>query len=229
MRKKIYFFPLFLLSICMAFVSCVDDDDDDDIDKEWKTLNENRFYQLANDASYKSLSSQTEQGVVYWKKSTVITDSDNSLRITVGGKPEFSDTVVVRYEGWYLNNAGEEIIFDSTENPSLRSQIAYSTGNSVSPYPNKISATFAVNPQTTSSAATNYIGGPIHGWSTILQDMTEGEEREVCIPHELGYGGSPSTYTPSLSSGTYTLIPAYTTLWFRLKLLRIIPMKGVSN
>jgi len=228
MRKKICFFPLFLVGICLAFISCLDnDDDEEDIDKEWKTLNENRYYQLQNDPSYNALSSQTGNGAVYWKYSTVITDSDNPLKITAAGKPEFTDTVVVRYEGWYLNKDGEKIIFDSTENPSLKSQIDYSLGNSPTPYPNKGTAKFAVNPQTVASASNGYISGPIEGWSTVLQDMVLNDEREVCIPYELGYGGSIAPYQPS-SSTVYTLIPAYTTLWFRLKVMKIIPMAGRS-
>lgn len=234
MRKKIYLFPLFLLGFFMlATTSCLNssNNDDEKIDEEWKALNETRFAKVASDkVTYTEVKSQSDNGSVFWEKSTVITDTDagNSVRITVNGKPEFTDTVVVRYEGWYFNKAGEKVIFDSTENPSLKSKLDYTYGNSSSPEPNYNKATFALNPATSSSAATNYIGGIIDGCSILLQDMVLGEERVVCIPQQLGYGSTASTYSPKSSAPTYTLIPAYTTLWFRFKLYEIIPMKGLK-
>ncbi|SHE36987.1 FKBP-type peptidyl-prolyl cis-trans isomerase [Dysgonomonas macrotermitis] len=221
MKKKTYsiFFVLFAFSLFFA-TSCLNNDDDEvEIDEEWKALNDTRFNQAAADASLTGLESQTGGGKVYWKKSTVITDSDNpsaSIRVTVTGKPEFTDTVGVRYEGWYFNKDGDKVIFDSTENESLTSTIN-GTGN-----PNKETRYLAVNPATTSSSSNNYIGGMIEGWSTLIQDMVTGEERDVCIPYVLAYGGTART------SSNYVVIPAYTTLWFRIKLIKIYPMKGLS-
>ena len=234
MRKKLYLFPLLLLGFFMlATTSCLNSNDDNEvkIDEEWKALNETRFAQIASDkVKYSELKSQSDNGSVFWEKATAITDTDkgNSVRITVAGKPEFTDTVVVRYEGWYFNAAGEKVIFDSTENPSLRSKLDYTYGNITSPEPNYNKATFALNPATSSSSATNYVGGIIEGCSILLQDMVVGEERDVCIPQALGYGSTASTYSPSTSAPTLVLIPAYTTLWFRFKLYEIIPMKGLK-
>lgn len=232
MRKKLYLFPLFLLGFFMlATTSCLNssNDNEEKIDEEWKALNETRFAKVASDkVKYSELKSQSDNGSVYWEKATAITDTDAgaSVRITVNGKPEFTDTVVIRYEGWYFNAAGEKVIFDSTENPSLRSKLDYTYGNTSSPEPNYNKATFALNPATSSSAATNYIGGIIEGCSIALQDMVVGEERDVCMPQNLGYGSTASTYSPKSSAPTYTLIPAYTTLWFRMKLYEIKPMTG---
>lgn len=219
MVRKIYLFPVLLVAICLSLASCINDDDDDvEIDEEWKALNEKRFSEVGSQGGYQELSSQSDNGKLYWKNSNEIETSgvESSLRITVAGNPEFTDTVRVRYEGWYFDTVGEKVIFDSTENPSLRTRIDYGLGLAPSPYPNKVAQKFTV-------------ANVIDGWSTVLQDMTLGEERVICIPYALGYRGVTQTYTPSSSSTTYTTIPGYTTLWFRLKVLDIIPMKGRTD
>ena len=219
MVRKIYLFPILFAAVCLSLASCIDDDDDDiKIDEEWKALNEKRFSEVGSQGGYQELSSQSGNGKLYWKYSDEIETSGvkNNLRVTVAGKPEFTDTVRARYEGWYFDTTGKKVIFDSTENPSLRTTIDYGLGLAPSPSPNKVAQKFAV-------------AKVIDGWTTVLQDMTLGEEREICIPYTLGYRSTASTYTPSSSSTTYTMIPAYTTLWFRLKVLDIIPMKGRSD
>lgn len=216
MVRKLYLFPILFTAICLSLASCMNDDDDDVvIDEEWKALNETRFEQVGKQGGYHELSSQSGNGKIYWKYSDEINDTgeEAGLRITVDHKPEFTDTVMARYEGWYFDAAGEKVIFDSTENPSLRTRLNYSLGLIPSPYPNKVAQEFAVS-------------GVIDGWTTILQEMTVGDECEICVPYSLGYRSVAQTYTPTGSSTSYTMIPGYTTLWFRLKVLKIIPMKG---
>ncbi|MBD8349229.1 FKBP-type peptidyl-prolyl cis-trans isomerase [Dysgonomonas sp. HGC4] len=219
MRKKLYLFPLFLLGFFMfTTTSCLNSNNDNDveIDEEWKALNETRFAKVASDDSFNALLSQSGNGKVYWQPSTVITDG-NSVRMTVEGRPEFTDTVVARYEGWYFDRDNKKIIFDSTENPSLISQINYTYGLSSSVQPNYTRSQFTVNKV-------------IDGWITLLQDMKVGDERVVCIPQELGYGSVDNTYTPNVTgASTFKIIPAYTTLWFRIKLYEIIPMKPLKD
>jgi len=199
-------------------ISCVNDDDDDvKIDEEWKSQNDNRFNQVASDGSYNSLSSQSGNGKIYWKNSSVITDSDeNILKVTVSGTPEFTDTIVVRYEGWYFDKNNKKIIFDSTENISFRSDLLYKLGESSNPDPNK-------------KPMQSPVKGLIDGWVTLLQDMKTGEEREVCIPQALAYGASGSSYQSSYTGNSYLIIPGYTTLWFNVKLLKIIQMKDLKD
>lgn len=236
MRKKIYLFPLFLLGFFMlATTSCLNsnNNNEEEIDEEWKALNETRFAKIASDNAYNTLSSQSGSNEkVYWQASTEITniDKENSVRITVDGKPEFTDTVVVRYEAWYFDKAGEKIVFRSTENPSLRSRLdyIYNSTKYPSPEPNYNKSTFAINPATSATKANNYVEGIIEGCSILLQDMKVNDERVVCMPWELGYGRYASTYTPTNSSPTFTLVPAYTTVWYRIKLYEIIPMKGLK-
>lgn len=186
MNKKVYAIAVALLAV--FFVAC--GDDEETIDQEWKTLNEQAFYTAESTGDFIKLTSQSANGYVLWKYSDEIKDEEivnPTARITSAGKPEYTDSVSVRYEGWYIDKAGKKIVFDTTE-------------GSFNGTPKKME-----------------IKGLIDGWITVLQDMTEGEQREVWIPWQLGYGASGSS-----------AIPAYTTLRFTLKLEKIIPMKGRS-
>ncbi|NDW08515.1 FKBP-type peptidyl-prolyl cis-trans isomerase [Dysgonomonas sp. 520] len=202
MKKKAYILPILFIGILFATYSCLDDDNDDSgIDEEWKYMNEKAFAELAvegdndTDTLYTKLGSIYANNEVYvkWRKSDSITKSDlpkMSPKIDIEGKPQFNDSVRIRYEGWLIDKKGNKIIFDSTENPK--------TGSTSQP--NKLPVGFRVN-------------GVIAGWTTVLQDMVKGEEREVCIPWQLAYGASGNSS-----------IPGYTTLRFRMKLEDIIPM-----
>lgn len=197
-----------------------DDDNDDQSSADWKALNDKRFTDSIADSKWIVLASQSGEGNVYWKKSTVMEDSDLGLRVTPNGTPEYTDTVQVRFEVWYYNTKNEKIIAASTENPSYYSLMAN---------PNKVPYTVCVNRQVTStSSSTQYyryanstsysaIDLRTDGWSTLIQDMNVGDERLACISYRLGYNSTPQTY-----------IPAYTMLWYRIKLLKIIPMVGRS-
>ena len=180
MNKSFYYLFLCLGLISFSLSSC-GSDDDNGIDEVWKAYQDTEFNKVAIDPAFHELKSETNSGSVYWKVSTVITNSD--LFTSAQRYPELTDTVVVRYEGWYFDMNGKKNIFDTTENPA--------TGATVKP------AQFVVNQL-------------IIGWTMLLQDMTVGEEREVCIPQQLGYG-----------YWNVGGIPAYTTLWFRIKLLDI--------
>lgn len=205
MNKKMYYFLLLCLGLSASLTSCLGDDNNNvDIDEEWKYQQDTIFSNVKNNKAFHELVSQSGNGSVYWQNTNEIVDADIQGRTAADVKPGFNDTVVVRYEGWFLNaeENNKKYIFDSTENPSM---------NSNGENPNKISRKFAVNQV-------------IVGWTTALQDMTVGEERVVVIPQKLGYGSTTQTN----SSGVVT-IPAYTTLWFRMKLLKIIPMVGKTE
>lgn len=199
MNKKIYTLFAFVLFGSLLLSSCLNDDDDNNIDQTWYDYQNNLFQEVAKDVSYTELKSESGNGSVYWRPSSMITDSDIiSERISPQGTPNFTDTVLVRYEGWYLDINGEKKIFDSTENPSL--------SNSLNP--NKVEVKLTLNVDANGFQLTD-------GFSTLLQDMTVGEERQVVIPQQLGYGSSAQTY-----------IPAYTTLYFDVKLFKIISLAG---
>ncbi|CAD2222614.1 FKBP-type peptidyl-prolyl cis-trans isomerase FklB [Angomonas deanei] len=52
----------------------------------------------------------------------------------------------------------------------------------------------------------------IKGWTEALQLMTEGEQWEVYLPHELAYG----------ARGAGGVIPGYATLVFKIHLLEVL-------
>lgn len=222
MKKKTYSTLFLLFAFCLFVgVSCINDDDNDvKVDEEWKALNDKRFSDSIKVSDWTSLPSQSGEGQVYWKKSSVITDSDIAARMSVSGKPEFTDTVEVRFEVWYYDKDNKKIVAASTENPSYYSLMVN---------PNKIPYKVCVNRRVTSASALteyyrfssgsgyNSIDLRTDAWATLIQDMEQGDEREAIVPYNIGYYGTVQSY-----------IPAYTMLRYRIKLLKIIPMAGRS-
>lgn len=200
MNKKLFaLIALFVCSFALFMNSC-SDDDDNEIDEEWKAYNEDIVAKTAAKSEYKPRKSLTGNGTLYWKYTDFFDMEDEkynpkttpSTKITDTGTPYVTDSVIVRYEGWYFLKDGTKYIFDSTEgdNNSQAGRLF-----------------------TLSSLAQ----GGVMGWVDMLQYMHEGEAVEVCIPYQLGYG-TTGYYT---STGIQT-IPGYTTLWFRIKLLKIL-------
>lgn len=186
MNKKIYALTAFF---CLAtlFISC-GDDNTTTIDEEWKAMNEQIVNTVrANTAEYKPLASMSGNGSVYWKtyNDFVPKVKSASLKITEDKTPYITDSVVCRYEGWFIKKDGTKYIFDSTE--------------------------------TNATPRGFWVNKVIDGWSTILQHMKEGEQIEMCVPYQLAYG------TSGYYVGNTQIIPGYTTLWFRMKLIKIIP------
>lgn len=197
MIKKL-FGILTLSALILGSVAC-SSNDDNDIDREWKALNEKRFFEAQNSEEYtREWRSMSENGVVLAKRTdrfeatsaedASIFDNNDRLRITKEGTPTFTDSVVCRYEGWYLDKEGKKVIFDSTEKTNNQKGIGFMV--------NKV----------------------IDGWSTALQHMHVGDAYSICIPQQLGYGAS------GYYNGYVKTIPEYTTLWFDMKLLKIIPV-----
>jgi len=184
MRKNIFALSIILTAFCLSFVSCLGDDDIE-IDEEWKRLNEKEFNKLQGDDSYSTVQSLSNDGFIYWKRTTAITDNDGLSGNSDNEYIRFNDTIKCRYEGWYFDREGEKITFDTTEGDY-----------------NKVERKFAVS-------------GLVEGWRTALQYMVAGDQREIVIPWNLGYGASGST-----------AIPGYTTLWFNLKVTEVIRMNG---
>lgn len=190
MNYKLFAFLVVLCSV--FFISCASDDSTNGIDEEWRSYNETIVIETgAKTEEYKSLASLSGNGSVYWKSITDFIPQEKSTKVTQEGTPYFTDSVVVRYTGWYLLKDGTKYTFDTTEG-------SY----------NGVPVTFQVS----SSMLRNYSGSNLDGLATMLQHMHVGDQIEVCIPQRLGFGSTAQTY-----------IPAYTTLWFRIKLVKIIP------
>ena len=214
--SKIYF-SLFIFVCSLSFVSCMSDDDDDDIDYEWKdyqTKVYNDISVLTDDTTkeriYTPLKSESGNGSVYWKTSDFITNrmnADFSQKYPDVGYPAtkasavkpsaLTDSVVVRYEGWYYDKNGKFTIFDPGTEVISGNKPPYTGTN------NNTSGTQLA------------VSGVVDGFRTIVMDMTVNDERIVCIPYNMGYG-----------SRAQSSIPAYTTLFFDIKLLKIISGDG---
>lgn len=198
MNKKI--FALVVLFCSLLFLGACSSSDDNEIDEEWKAYNEELFRKVALDSEYKARASLSGNGTVYWKYTDFFDEEKVSTpKITQSGTPYSTDSVVVRYEGWYLLEDGKKVIFDTTEGEANKQD----------------GIGFRISGVDSNGSFT----GVIDGWITMLLYMKEGDAVEVCIPQRLAYGaaGSYDSYYG------YQKIPGYTTLWFNIKLLKIIP------
>lgn len=195
MNKKVFALAVLFCAL-LSFVAC-SDDDDNGIDEEWKAYNEELVREVMANDEYKELKSLSENGYVYRKK-TDFFDGDNPPAEIVDPMTPFStDSVVVRYEGWYFLEDGTKVIFDTTEGDAN----------------DQAGRGFRISGMDSEGAYT----GVVDGWVTILMNMRAGEAYEVCIPQQLAYGP-----TGNYDSYGYQTIPGYTTLWFNIKLLKII-------
>lgn len=182
--NKILFTLIALFFSVAVFTSC-STKDDTTIDEEWKALNDKQVREAAATTSgYVARASISNNGYVYWKSFKFIPEikTSSSPKITQEGTPYITDSVVVRYEGWYFLKDGTKHLFDTSE------------GEKNLPMRTRINS------------------GLIDGFSTMLQYMRKGDQVQVCIPYQLAYG----------TGGTQG-IPGYTTLWFNINLVDIIP------
>lgn len=100
-------------------------------------------------------------------------------------KPIFTDSVTTHYRGELIPlYDGTEVVFDQSYLGSLDEEVAVPVG-------------FAVS-------------GVIEGWTSVLQQMVEGDRWEVHVPYQLGYG--------IYGSGD---IPGYSALVFDVQLAEV--------
>lgn len=192
MNKKLYYFFISLSSLVL-FISCTKDNTEKE-DKEWRDYQQRKYNEITSSPDYQKMISRTGNGNLYWKKSSVITDAmkeevTKTLKITPEGTPYVTDSVVTRYSGWFYDKNGTKYTFDSTEG--------------------------SANGQAGRGFRLNQV---VPGWADMLMYMTTGEEVEMCIPYQLGYG----VYGKKDANGN-VVIPIYTTLFFNIKLLKIVP------
>ena len=104
-------------------------------------------------------------------------------------KPLYSDSVAAHYRGQLIPlYDGQKVVFDQSFQGELKEDVA-------------VPVTFGV---------WDGVGGVIEGWSSVLQQMVEGDRWEVHIPYQLGYG----IYGRDA-------IPGYSTLIFDMQLVKI--------
>ena len=105
-------------------------------------------------------------------------------------KPLFTDKVSTHYRGRLIPlYDGTEVIFDQSYQGELKEDVA-------------VPVTFGV---------WDGAGGVIEGWSSVLQQMVEGDRWEVHIPYQLGYGIHGRD-----------VIPGYSALVFDMQLVKIM-------
>ena len=105
-------------------------------------------------------------------------------------KPLFTDSVTANYRGKLIPlYDGTEVIFDQSYQGELKEDVA-------------VPVTFGV---------WDGVGGVIEGWSSVLQQMVEGDRWEVHIPYQLGYGIHGRD-----------VIPGYSALVFDMQLVKIM-------
>ena len=107
--------------------------------------------------------------------------------------PAYTDTVGLSFRGWLMNTEYESAAGQTESLMTVFTQTYYG------PYD---PATAAIQVMT--------VAGTVEGYSTALQYMVEGDDWLVYIPQKLGYAEKASS-----------VIPAYSTLLFRLRLERV--------
>lgn len=196
MKKNVLLILSILLGSLICLVSC--GDDDDVYDEAWKLYNDSIYYSLVDNNDYERVQSESENGFIFMKKYTAENSPFKSFHEVEGESPLFSDSVVCRYTGWYFSKGGEPLVFDGTENEVVIN------GKTIKTNFNKMQGEgFRLNEI-------------IDGWSTAAQYMKVGESCQICIPFMLGYGAN------GLTRNNTQVIPGYTTLWFDMKLLKVI-------
>lgn len=195
MKKGIYL--LLLLVVCFLS-SC--SDNGTKIDWTWKEYNDNLYTEAKNSGKYNvEWTSYSGNGKVLAKVTdrfdTDVSERSIETKITKGGYPTMGDSILVRYEGWYY--------YDDS-NGKRQHLIFDSTEGR---YNKQDGVGFRIG------------GSIIDGWNTALQNMKEGESYQIVLPQELGYLSSGST-----NSSGQTTIPGFTTLWFDIKILKVVPL-----
>lgn len=212
-----------LLSMVLCMVSCSETSEVHDPYEDWQSRNATWFEDTVQVARAAIAQAKADHGDDWmnhcrWRmykslfKTTTsagpVTDSicvriigriidydDNGTPITdpIKGSPAATDSAHISYRGWFMPT------YDYIGNGSEMGwqQEIFDT-NYRGEY----------NPETVAPVLMS-VGGLIEGFSTAVQYMVEGDEWMVFVPYTLGYG--------SAGSG---VIPGYSTLQFRLHLVR---------
>lgn len=190
MNKKLFILTILICPL-LLFVSCgTDDDNTYSVSQEWKDYNNNLVLETSNNPQFRRLPSTSNNGNVYYRNITDFIPDDKQAtihtRVTSSGTPYFTDSVIVRYEGYYYQTTGTKNVFYTTEGDN------------------------------NSTPKRTRVRGFIDGMATVLQAMVVDDQVEVCIPYRLGYG----EYAEYDKYGN-VIIPGYTTLWYKVKLMNI--------
>ena len=200
MKKSIFWLMGLLFSVSLAVTSCEETDGVVDPYFNWQERNELYIDSIARVANA-NLGNEVGQwkAVHTYKFNPPINDLNPDVRdyvyckILEKGtgtvKPLYSDSVAAHYRGQLIPlYDGQKVVFDQSFQGELKEDVA-------------VPVTFGV---------WDGVGGVIEGWSSVLQQMVEGDRWEVHIPYQLGYG----IYGRNE-------IPGYSALVFDIQLVKI--------
>ena len=200
MKKSIFWLMGLLFSVSLAVTSCEETDGVVDPYFNWQERNELYIDSIARVANA-NLGNEVGQwkAVHTYKFNPPINDLNPDVRdyvycrILEKGtgtvKPLYSDSVAAHYRGQLIPlYDGQKVVFDQSFQGELKEDLA-------------VPVTFGL---------WEGVGGVIEGWSSVLQQMVEGDRWEVHIPYQLGYGiyGRDE-------------IPGYSALVFDMQLVKI--------
>ena len=200
MKKSIFWLMGLLFSVSLAVTSCEETDGVVDPYFNWQERNELYIDSIARVANA-NLGNEVGQwkAVHTYKFNPPINDLNPDVndyvycKILEKGtgtvKPLYSDSVAAHYRGQLIPlYDGQKVVFDQSFQGELKEDLA-------------VPVTFGV---------WDGVGGVIEGWSSVLQQMVEGDRWEVHIPYQLGYG----IYGRNE-------IPGYSALVFDIQLVKI--------
>ena len=200
MKKSIFWLMGLLFSVSLAVTSCEETDGVVDPYFNWQERNELYIDSIARVANA-NLGNEVGQwkAVHTYKFNPPINDLNPDVRdyvycrILEKGtgtvKPLYSDSVAAHYRGQLIPlYDGQKVVFDQSFQGELKEDLA-------------VPVTFGL---------WEGVGGVIEGWSSVLQQMVEGDRWEVHIPYQLGYG----IYGRNE-------IPGYSALVFDIQLVKI--------
>ena len=200
MKKSIFWLMGLLFSVSLAVTSCEETDGVVDPYFNWQERNELYIDSIARVANA-NLGNEVGQwkAVHTYKFNPPINDLNPDVRdyvycrILEKGtgtvKPLYSDSVAAHYRGQLIPlYDGQKVVFDQSFQGELKEDLA-------------VPVTFGV---------WDGVGGVIEGWSSVLQQMVEGDRWEVHIPYQLGYG--------IYGKGE---VPGYSALVFDIQLVKI--------
>ena len=200
MKKSIFWLMGLLFSVSLAVTSCEETDGVVDPYFNWQERNELYIDSIARVANA-NLGNEVGQwkAVHTYKFNPPINDLNPDVndyvycKILEKGtgtvKPLYSDSVAAHYRGQLIPlYDGQKVVFDQSFQGELKEDLA-------------VPVTFGV---------WDGVGGVIEGWSSVLQQMVEGDRWEVHIPYQLGYG----IYGRNE-------IPGYSALVFDMQLVKI--------
>lgn len=191
MKKYFTFhFSLFtLLLSLMAVTSCSETDDTIEEYADWQNVNETYFKNLFDNTQSKIASGDTSWKII--RSYSMPEDKEDAIykqkpedcivvHVKKNGQgtdsPLFTDKATVHYQGHLLPSATytSGYVFDKS---------FYGSFN-----------------EATATPSTFEVSGLVDGFATALQKMHKGDEWEVYIPYQLGYGKKTSNSIPGYST-----------------------------